>query len=43
MLAEMAVMRDGQPLTIRFLPRGKPVNGWQWQRVPGIPASDCKL
>ena len=43
MLAEMAVMRDGQPLTIRFLPRGKPVDGWKWQRVPGIPDSDCKL
>lgn len=43
MLAEMEVLRDGQSLTIRFLPRGQSVEGWQWQRVPGIPDSDCDL
>ena len=43
MMAEVEVMRDGKPLAIRYLPRGAPVKGWQWQRVPGIPESDCRL
>ncbi|WNG40260.1 hypothetical protein F0U61_46180 [Archangium violaceum] len=36
----LTVERDGQPLRIRYTPRGAPVPG---KRVPGVPDAACKL
>lgn len=40
---ELTVERDGQPLRIRYTPRGAPVPGWRWKRVPGVPDAACRL
>ena len=39
----MEIRRGDQTLAVRFLPRSDPAAGWQWQRVPGVPDSACKL
>jgi predicted metalloprotease with PDZ domain len=36
------VTRDGRNFAITYLPRGKRVDAYQWERVPGIPQSECK-
>lgn len=36
------VTRDGKTFTTTYLPRGKAVDAYQWERVPGVPASTCK-
>jgi predicted metalloprotease with PDZ domain len=40
--ATVRVLRDGKPLTFKYLPRGEAVGAWQWQRVPGVPEQACK-
>lgn len=37
------VTRDGKKFTITYLPRGKRVDAYQWERVPGVPQSACKV
>lgn len=37
------VTRDGRRFPITYLPRGEPVQVWQWQRVPGVADSNCQL
>jgi predicted metalloprotease with PDZ domain len=37
------VTRDGRRFPITYLPRGERVQVWQWQRVPGVADSDCRL
>ncbi len=39
----LPILRDGQPLSIPSLPRGKSVEGWRWVRVPAVPDSACAL
>ncbi len=40
-LLRLELRRDGQPLTISYLPRGETVPAWQWERVPGIADVRC--
>ena len=35
------VMRDGRTFPITYLPRGKAVDAYQWERIPGVPDSTC--
>jgi predicted metalloprotease with PDZ domain len=35
------VTRDGRTFPIVFLPRGKAVDAYQWERIPGVPDSAC--
>jgi predicted metalloprotease with PDZ domain len=37
------VTRDGQTFNLTYLPRGEAVDAYQWERVPGVPESTCKL
>lgn len=37
------VTRDGRRFPVTYLPRGEPVQVWQWQRVPGVADSNCQL
>jgi hypothetical protein len=37
------VTRDGRRFPVTYLPRGERVQVWQWQRVPGVADSNCKL
>jgi len=36
------VTRDGRTFAITYLPRGKRVDAYQWERVPGVAQSACK-
>ena len=35
------VTRDGRTFPITYLPRGKAVDAYQWERIPGVPDSTC--
>ena len=35
------VTREGKPLSFTYLPRGEPVEIYQWERVSGVPESAC--
>ena len=37
------VRRAGEEHTISFVPQGKPVMGYQWQRNPRVSDADCKI
>lgn len=37
----LQIRRGDQEMTIRYLPRGETVDAWQWERVPGVPDTDC--
>jgi predicted metalloprotease with PDZ domain len=40
----VTVARDGKPLDIHFKPKGtKTLDGYQWERVPGLPDGACRL
>ena len=39
----LQIKRDGKTFPITYLPRGETVQAYQWERVPGVPDSDCKL
>ena len=39
----MTVKRGDKTLNFSFLPRGTPVDGWRWERVPGIADERCKF
>ena len=36
------VTRDGNTFPITFLPRGKAVDAFQWERDPSVPDSECR-
>jgi hypothetical protein len=36
------VTRDGRTFPITWSPRGETVDGYQWERVPGLPDSACR-
>ncbi len=36
------VTRDGGTFPITWLPRGEAADGYQWERVPGVPDSACR-
>ncbi|MGH8291129.1 MAG: hypothetical protein ACREV7_19350 [Steroidobacteraceae bacterium] len=36
------VTRDGRTFPITYLPRGKAVDAYQWERVSGVPEGACK-
>ncbi|HEV7136881.1 MAG TPA: hypothetical protein VGN43_09625 [Steroidobacteraceae bacterium] len=36
------VTRAGRTFTMTYLPRGKSVDTYQWERIPGVPESACK-
>jgi predicted metalloprotease with PDZ domain len=36
------VTRAGKTFDITYLPRGEAVDGYQWERVPGVPESACR-
>ena len=36
------VTRDEKTFDITYLPRGAPIDGYQWERVPGVAESACK-
>jgi predicted metalloprotease with PDZ domain len=36
------VTRAGGPLAFTYLPRGDPVEIYQWERVAGVPESNCR-
>lgn len=40
-LLRLELRRDGQPLTLSYLPRGETVQAWQWERVPGVADARC--
>jgi predicted metalloprotease with PDZ domain len=37
------VTRDGKTFSLTYLPRGEAVDAYQWERIPGVPESTCKL
>jgi hypothetical protein len=39
----LTVRRGDEQLRIEYAPRGKPVAAYKWERVPGVPDSECKL
>ncbi|WP_419814300.1 peptidase M61 [Glacieibacterium sp.] len=39
----LQVTRDGKTFPLTYLPRGKPVEAYQWTRKPGVPEASCKL
>lgn len=40
---EMVIERDAQRHQIRYLPRTAAVQGWGWERVPGVADAACNL
>ena len=38
----LKLTRDGQPLSITYLPRGAAVDAYQWERVAAVPESACR-
>jgi hypothetical protein len=36
------VSRDGKTFPVTFLPRGKAVDTYQWERDPSIPDGGCR-
>lgn len=39
----LQLRRDGQPLTVAYVPRGEQVATWQWQLKPGADRTTCAL
>uniref|UniRef100_UPI0035CACC95 hypothetical protein n=1 Tax=uncultured Sphingomonas sp. TaxID=158754 RepID=UPI0035CACC95 len=39
----LTVRRAGQPLQLQYLPRGKPVESWQWRNVATAASGSCRL
>lgn len=39
----LTVRRNGESLRIEYLPRGKPATAYKWERVSGVPETECKL
>ena len=37
------VTRDGKTFPLTYLPRGRAVDAYQWERVPGVSDAACKL
>jgi hypothetical protein len=37
------VTRDGRTFPITYLPRGEAVDAYQWERIPGVPDSQCRF
>ena len=42
-LLHLRIRRNGQELSISYLPRGEEVEVYQWARVPGVPDSQCGI
>ena len=42
MTLTLHVTRAGKTFDITYLPRGAAVDGYQWERVPGVPESSCR-
>jgi predicted metalloprotease with PDZ domain len=38
----LQVTRDGKTFPITYLPRGEPVDAYQWERIPGVSDSACQ-
>ena len=38
----LKLLRDGQPLSITYLPRGQVVDAYQWERVPDVAENTCR-
>jgi hypothetical protein len=43
LVMHMTVQRGAGQVKIDYLPRAAPVPAWQWERVPGVPDTACKL
>ena len=41
-LLTVKVTRGEQRFTVSYLPRGAPVDGFRWERVPAVPESRCR-
>ncbi|HEY0684799.1 MAG TPA: hypothetical protein VGD45_20850 [Steroidobacter sp.] len=39
----MTVRRNGEQLRIEYSPRGEPATAYKWERVSGVPETECKL
>lgn len=39
----LRLRRDGKEFDVDYLPRGKTMDTWQWERVPGVPDDRCAL
>jgi len=39
----LRIRRDGNEMTIEYLPRGEAVEGWLWERVADVPDAQCAL
>jgi hypothetical protein len=37
----LQVTRDGKTFPLIYLPRGEPVDAYQWERIPGSSDSVC--
>ncbi len=42
-LLRLRIRRDGREFDLSYLPRGEVVDAYQWERVPGVPASACAI
>lgn len=40
---QVTLQRAGRSLQLRYLPRGAPVETWQWERVAATPSDACRL
>ncbi|QNA83167.1 hypothetical protein G4G27_03445 [Sphingomonas sp. So64.6b] len=40
---DFQVTRGGKTFPLTYLPRGRAVAAYQWERVPGVSAAECKL
>lgn len=39
----LLIQRGAEPFEITYLPRGETVEIYQWERVEGVPAADCRF
>ncbi len=42
-LLTLSIRRGDESTEITYLPRGEPVEAWQWERVPGDTSAACAL
>jgi membrane-associated protease RseP (regulator of RpoE activity) len=42
-ILHLEIKRDGKVFSLSYLPRGETVQAYQWERVAGVPDSDCLL
>jgi hypothetical protein len=40
---ELSIRRGGEIVRVSYLPRGAPVEGYRWERTPGVPDSACRF